>query len=92
MSENVGLIKTRSQLTRSQLSRPAVYSAYQQAVAKQDQPTALQSLAEQCSQLIGDTARAAMQERDTEHAGRMFASVKALEAAYFILNSPVGEA
>jgi hypothetical protein len=86
MSENFGLIKTRRQLTR-----PAVYATYQQAVAKQDQPTALQSLADQCSQLIGNVARAAMQERNTEHAGRMFASVKALEAAYFILNSPVDE-
>ena len=87
MNENFGLIKTRSQLSRSQ-----VYTAYQQAVALQNQPTALQQLADQCSALIGDVARAAMHERNQEHARRMFASVKALDAAFYILNSPANEA
>lgn len=79
-------------IRRSQLSRPAVYEAYQQAIAKQNQPTALQSLADQCSALIGDVARAAMHETNAEHAGRMFASIKALDAAFYILNSPANEA
>ena len=77
---------------RHELTRHQVYAEFQQAVAKQNQPTALQSLADQCSQLIGNAARAAMQERNTEHAGRMFASIKALEAAFYILNDQVDEA
>jgi len=87
MNENFGLIKTRSQLTRSQ-----VYTAYQQAAALQNQPTALQQLADHCSALIADTARAAMQERNPDHVQRMFAAAKALDAAFYILNSPANEA
>ena len=78
--------------TRNQMTRPAVYSAFQQAITAQNHPTALQALATQCSELIGNAARAAMHERNTEHAQRMFASVKALEAAYYILNNQLNEA